>query len=67
MAEYKDTLLEFPCRFPIKAMGKQDGEFEALVTRIVKPKSPEADCPAAKAAIRKELDSMREKRVLGCR
>ena len=35
----------------------------ALVTRIVKPKSSEAECPAAKAAIRKELDSMREKRV----
>jgi putative lipoic acid-binding regulatory protein len=31
----KSSLLEFPCRFPIKAMGKQDGEFEALVTRIV--------------------------------
>ena len=31
----KTSLLEFPCRFPIKAMGKQDGEFEALVTRIV--------------------------------
>jgi len=29
------SLLEFPCRFPIKAMGKQSAEFEALVTRIV--------------------------------
>jgi putative lipoic acid-binding regulatory protein len=28
-------LLEFPCRFPIKAMGRQSDEFTALVTRIV--------------------------------
>lgn len=29
------SLLEFPCRFPIKAMGKQSDQFEALVSRIV--------------------------------
>ena len=29
------SLLEFPCRFPIKAMGKQSDQFEALITRIV--------------------------------
>jgi hypothetical protein len=28
-------LLEFPCRFPIKAMGRQSDGFEALVSRIV--------------------------------
>lgn len=32
----KETLLEFPCRFPIKAMGRADAEFEALVVRIVR-------------------------------
>jgi putative lipoic acid-binding regulatory protein len=31
----KSSLLEFPCRFPIKAMGRQSEEFEMLVTRIV--------------------------------
>ena len=31
----EDSLLEFPCRFPIKAMGRQTGDFEALVTGIV--------------------------------
>jgi putative lipoic acid-binding regulatory protein len=31
----EQSLLEFPCRFPIKAMGKTSDEFEALVTRIV--------------------------------
>jgi putative lipoic acid-binding regulatory protein len=29
------SLLEFPCRFPIKAMGKQSDQFEKLVTGIV--------------------------------
>ncbi len=29
------SLLEFPCRFPIKAMGRQSEEFEALVSAIV--------------------------------
>jgi putative lipoic acid-binding regulatory protein len=29
------SLLEFPCRFPIKAMGRQRDGFEQLVTRIV--------------------------------
>lgn len=29
------TLLEFPCRFPIKAMGRQSDAFEAIVTAIV--------------------------------
>ena len=41
MAEYKDTLLEFPCRFPIKAMGKHDDEFVAHVLNLVTPHFPE--------------------------
>ena len=31
----QETLLEFPCKFPVKAMGRNDDGFEALVTRIV--------------------------------
>ena len=31
----QDTLLEFPCMFPVKAMGRDDGDFEALVTKLV--------------------------------
>ena len=34
-SEEKTSLLEFPCRFPIKAMGKNSGNFEELVTGIV--------------------------------
>ncbi|MFQ5635839.1 MAG: YbeD family protein [Gammaproteobacteria bacterium] len=30
-----DTLIEFPCRFPIKAMGRDECEFEAHVLQII--------------------------------
>jgi putative lipoic acid-binding regulatory protein len=33
--EDKTTLLEFPCRFPVKAMGKNSDDFEDVVTAIV--------------------------------
>ena len=31
----RDTLLEFPCRFPVKAMGRPEDGFESLVVDIV--------------------------------
>jgi uncharacterized protein len=31
-----ETLLEFPCQFAIKAMGKSDLEFDLLVIEIVR-------------------------------
>lgn len=33
--EQQKTLLEFPCKFPVKAMGRDQNDFEALVTEIV--------------------------------
>jgi len=33
--EQQETLLEFPCKFPIKAMGRSDAGFEAMVTTII--------------------------------
>lgn len=30
-----DSLLDFPCAFPIKAMGRSHEDFEALVSEIV--------------------------------
>lgn len=30
-----DSLLEFPCRFPIKALGKQSKEFDVIVLEII--------------------------------
>lgn len=37
----KDTLLEFPCDFPIKVMGRADDEFEALVVTLVRKHAPD--------------------------
>ena len=31
----QESLLEFPCRFPIKAMGLDEAEFEAHVLQII--------------------------------
>lgn len=35
-----DTLLEFPCEFPLKVMGKAAGDFDALVVEIVRKHVP---------------------------
>jgi len=35
MSETPDGLLQFPCEFPIKAMGKASGDFAGLVLAIV--------------------------------
>ena len=34
-SEETTTLLEFPCRFPIKAMGRKSDDFESIVKGIV--------------------------------
>lgn len=31
----QETIIEFPCRFPIKAMGRDEFEFEAHVLQII--------------------------------
>lgn len=31
----EETLLEFPCQFPIKVMGRVDVEFDLLVVEII--------------------------------
>jgi putative lipoic acid-binding regulatory protein len=33
--ERSESLLEFPCHFPIKAMGRQSTEFERAVSEII--------------------------------
>ena len=30
-----DSLLKFPCRFPVKAMGKAEGSFPAVFAHII--------------------------------
>lgn len=41
MQNTDETLLEFPCQFPIKAMGRDDGAFETLVIEIVRKHAPD--------------------------
>lgn len=54
MSDNTETLLEFPCQFPIKAMGRDDGRFESLVVEIVRKHAPDlsdeaVQCRASKA------------------
>jgi putative lipoic acid-binding regulatory protein len=37
----KDSPLQFPCRFPIKAMGRAEPGFDALVVELVRRHAPE--------------------------
>ncbi|HET8808507.1 MAG TPA: DUF493 domain-containing protein [Methylophaga sp.] len=34
--QQSDTLLEFPCEYPLKAMGESSADFEAIVLEIVR-------------------------------
>ncbi|MBO9471189.1 DUF493 domain-containing protein [Endozoicomonas sp. G2_2] len=43
MSDERETLLEFPCRFPIKAFGKDEGDFEERVYQLVKAHAPELE------------------------
>ncbi|MBI3771923.1 MAG: DUF493 domain-containing protein [Gammaproteobacteria bacterium] len=36
MQQRPDTLLEFPCEFPIKAMGLASADFDALVVSLIR-------------------------------
>ncbi len=39
----EESLLEFPCQFPIKAMGRGHTEFESLVVEIIRRHVTESD------------------------
>lgn len=39
----KETLIEFPARFPIKVMGKNTSEFQSLVLKIANDLIPQKD------------------------
>jgi putative lipoic acid-binding regulatory protein len=36
MTETEETLLKFPCQFPLKVMGRRGDDFEAAVLTIVR-------------------------------
>ena len=41
MSEYQESIIEFPCQFPIKAMGIAENNFDALVVGIVRKHVPD--------------------------
>ncbi len=41
MTDDGDSLLEFPCEFPIKVFGKAGIELDALVFSLVRPHAPD--------------------------
>jgi uncharacterized protein len=43
MAEERETLLEFPCRFPIKVLGEAHPEFHAAIEACVQAHVPSED------------------------
>ena len=45
----QETLLEFPCDFPIKAMGRADGDFESLIITLVRKHAPDLHENAVKS------------------
>jgi uncharacterized protein len=47
MAE--ETLLTFPCQFPIKVMGKGDIELDLLVLELIRPHVEQLDVGAVKS------------------
>ena len=49
----EDTLLKFPCDFPIKAMGKSDEDFDSLVVGLVRKHSPDLTEGAVKTSFSK--------------
>lgn len=47
-AEDTEALFNFPCDFPIKAMGKQSAEFESSVVGVVRKHCPDLSENAVK-------------------
>lgn len=45
----EDTLLEFPCEFPIKIMGKGEIEFDLLVLELIRPHVEQLEPTAIKS------------------
>lgn len=50
MSTSDDSPLEFPCRFPVKAMGRAESDFADLVLAIVQDHAPEANKSGTKVA-----------------
>jgi len=53
MYSKNEEILDFPCQFPIKAMGKADSDFDALVVEIIRKHTPNL----SDFAVKKRLSS----------
>lgn len=49
-----ETLIEFPCDFELKAMGKNNEDFQQLVYDITKKYAPEIDPSCVRLSLSKE-------------
>ena len=50
----EETIMEFPCQFPIKAMGKAEDDFDILVVGIVRNHVADLSENAVKSRLSKE-------------
>ncbi len=50
----EDTIMKFPCQFPIKAMGKVEDDFDALIVGIVRNHVSDLSENAVKSRLSKE-------------
>jgi uncharacterized protein len=50
----EDTIMEFPCQFPIKAMGMAEENFDILVVGIVRKYVPDLSENAVKSRLSQE-------------
>jgi uncharacterized protein len=50
----EETIMEFPCQFPIKAMGKAEDDFDVLVVGIVRNHVSDISENAVKSRLSKE-------------
>jgi putative lipoic acid-binding regulatory protein len=48
-ADQDETLLRFPCRFPIKAMGRSEAGVEAILIEILERHAPETSAEALRS------------------
>ncbi|RLA37370.1 MAG: DUF493 domain-containing protein [Gammaproteobacteria bacterium] len=49
MSPDESSLFDFPCSFPIKAMGRNEGDFETTVVGIVRRHAPDLGEGAVRA------------------
>ena len=50
----EDTIMEFPCLFPIKVMGLAEEDFDLLVANIVRKHAPDLSEGAVKSRLSQE-------------